>query len=60
MREVTPDQIGSTLRRLAEDLVNARRLVARLERENGSLKEELEALRRSVSEHEAQDAVTNR
>ena len=48
MREITGEQIGSALRQLAEDVVTERRHVARLERENRELRDELEKLQRSL------------
>jgi cell division protein FtsB len=52
VREVTGEQLGSALRKLAEDLVIERRRVARLERENRELRAELEALKQPDGEHE--------
>jgi hypothetical protein len=46
MHEVTRDRVGTSLRRMAENLVSARRRVALLERENHELKKQLEALQR--------------
>jgi hypothetical protein len=45
VKDVTSQQIGTALRRLAADLVAERRRVALLERENRELREQLEALR---------------
>jgi hypothetical protein len=46
VREVSSEQVGTALRRLAADLVSERRRVALLERENRELRAQLEALRR--------------
>ena len=45
VREVSSEQVGTALRRLAADLVSERRRVAWLERENRELRAQLEALR---------------
>lgn len=50
MKDVSSEQIGSALRRLAEDLVAARRRVVQLERENRALRAQLEALQRALTE----------
>jgi hypothetical protein len=50
MTQVSGEQVGSALRRLAEDLVAERRRALRLERENRELRAELEALRRVAAE----------
>jgi cell division protein FtsB len=52
MKQVSGEQVGSALRRLAEDLVAERRRAIRLERENTELKAEVETLRRVVAESE--------
>jgi hypothetical protein len=54
MRQVSSEQVGSALRRLAEDLVAERRRAIRLEREIRELKAEVEALRRVVAERDAE------
>jgi hypothetical protein len=46
VREVSSEQIGTALRRLAADLVAERRRVALLERENRELRAQLDELRR--------------
>jgi len=46
VKEVSSEQIGTALRRLAADLVAERRRVALLERENRELRAQLEELRR--------------
>ena len=53
MRDVYPEQIGSALRSLGEDLVAERRRVAQLERENKELRRELAALRRRAADQQA-------
>jgi cell division protein FtsB len=45
---VSREQVGSALRRLAQDLIAERRRVAELERENRELKARIEALERTV------------
>jgi hypothetical protein len=45
VKEVSSEQIGTALRRLAADLVAERRRVALLERENQELRAQLEELR---------------
>jgi hypothetical protein len=45
VKDVSSEQIGTALRRLAADLVAERRRVALLERENRELRAQLEALR---------------
>jgi hypothetical protein len=52
MREVSGERVGSALRRLAEDLVAARRQVALLERENRELRAQIQALERTLRERE--------
>ena len=44
---VSREQVGSALRRLAQDLISERRRVAELERENRELKARIEALERT-------------
>ncbi len=44
VKTVSSEQVGSALRRLAEDLVAARRRIAELERENRELRAQVEAL----------------
>jgi cell division protein FtsB len=44
VKDVSSEQIGSALRRLAQDLVTERHRVAQLERENRALRAQLEAL----------------
>ena len=44
---VSREQVGSALRRLAQDLISERRRVAELERENRELKDRIEALERT-------------
>jgi len=51
VKEVKSDRIGFALRQLAEDVVQERRRVMTLERENRELKAQLEALQRSVEAH---------
>ena len=50
MKEISGEQLGSALRRLAADLVQERRRVAQLEHENEALRERIGALERAVSE----------
>jgi cell shape-determining protein MreC len=50
VKEVTSEQIGTALRRLAADLVAERRRVALLERENQQLRAQLEALKRPAAD----------
>jgi hypothetical protein len=45
---VSREQVGSALRRLAQDLISERRRVAELERENRELKARIEALERTA------------
>lgn len=45
---VSREQVGSALRRLAQDLIEERRRVAELERENRELKARIDALERAV------------
>ncbi|HTX13204.1 MAG TPA: hypothetical protein VME22_31600 [Solirubrobacteraceae bacterium] len=49
MRQVTSEQLGSALRRLAADLVAERRRVAVLQRENRELRERIQELERALS-----------
>jgi len=49
VKEVSSEQIGTALRRLAADLVAERRRVAVLERENRELRAQLDELRRPVA-----------
>jgi hypothetical protein len=49
VKEVSSEQIGTALRRLAADLVAERRRVALLERENRELRSQLEELRGSAA-----------
>ena len=46
VNDVSSEQIGTALRRLAADVVAERRRVALLERENRELRAQLEALQR--------------
>lgn len=50
MKQISGEQLGSALRRLAADLVEERRRVALLEHENEALRERIEALERALSE----------
>ncbi|MGN6872355.1 MAG: hypothetical protein ACTHMY_28530 [Solirubrobacteraceae bacterium] len=50
MTRISGEQLGTALRRLAADLVEERRRVALLERENEALRERIEALERALSE----------
>jgi hypothetical protein len=50
MKDISGEQVGSALRRLAADLVEERRRVALLEHENEALRERIEALERAVAE----------
>ena len=50
MKQISGEQLGSALRRLAADLVQERRRVALLEQENEALRDRIEALERAVSE----------
>jgi hypothetical protein len=52
VKDVSSQQIGSALRRLAADLVAERRRVAALERENRELRAQLEALQRDAPDSE--------
>jgi hypothetical protein len=54
VKEVSSEQIGTALRRLAADLVAERRRVALLERENRELRGQLEELRRPAASSEPQ------
>jgi cell shape-determining protein MreC len=45
---VSREQVGSALRRLAQDLIEERRRVSELERENRELKARIEALEHTV------------
>jgi hypothetical protein len=49
VKEVSSEQIGTALRRLAADLVAERRRVALLERENRELRAQLDELRRPAA-----------
>jgi hypothetical protein len=49
MRQITGEQLGSALRRLAADLVAERRRVAVLQRENRELRERIQELERALS-----------
>jgi len=49
-KDVSSEQIGTALRRLAADLVAERRRVAVLERENRELRAQLEALKHEAGE----------
>ena len=50
MREINADQIGTALRGMAEDLALARRRIAKLERENLALRQEISSLRLATSD----------
>jgi cell division septum initiation protein DivIVA len=50
MSQITSEQLGSALRRLAADLVAERRRVALLQRENRELREQIEELKCALSE----------
>jgi cell division protein FtsB len=50
MEHISGEQLGSALRRLAADLVEERRRVAQLERENEALRGRIEALERARAE----------
>jgi hypothetical protein len=52
VKEVSSEQIGSALRRLAADLVAERRRVALLQRENRELRAQIEDLQRAAGEPE--------
>ena len=52
VKEVSSEQIGTALRRLAADLVAERQRVALLQRENRELREQIEDLRRAAGEPE--------
>jgi hypothetical protein len=54
VREVSSEQIGTALRRLAADLVAERRRVVMLERENRELRAQLEELRRTTTAAESE------
>jgi chaperonin cofactor prefoldin len=49
MRQITSEQLGSALRRLAADVVAERRRVTVLERENRELRERIQELERALS-----------
>lgn len=49
MRQITSEQLGSALRRLAADVVAERRRVALLQRENRELRERIQELERALS-----------
>jgi hypothetical protein len=49
MRQITSEQLGSALRRLAADVVAERRRVAVLQRENRELRERIQELERALS-----------
>jgi hypothetical protein len=49
---VSREQVGTALRRLAQDLIAERRRSAALERENRELRAQLERLERAVREQE--------
>jgi cell division septum initiation protein DivIVA len=50
MRQITSEQLGSALRRLAADLVAERRRIALLQRENRELRERIQELERALAE----------
>jgi regulator of replication initiation timing len=52
MKQISGEQLGSTLRRLAADLVEERRHVALLERENQALREQIDALQRALADEQ--------
>jgi cell division septum initiation protein DivIVA len=60
MKPISGEQLGSALRRLAADLVEERRRVVLLERENEALRERIEALERALSEQRGHHASTQR
>jgi hypothetical protein len=49
---VSREQVGTALRRLAQDLIAERRRAAALERENRELRAKLERLERAMHERE--------
>jgi cell division septum initiation protein DivIVA len=49
MRQITSEQLGNALRRLAADLVAERRRVALLQRENRELRERVQELERTLA-----------
>ena len=49
---VSREQVGTALRRLAQDLIAERRRAAALERENRELRAEVERLERAVRDQE--------
>lgn len=53
MEDVRTDRLGTALRRLAEDLIDERRTVALLRRENRELRERLERLQQREAKHES-------
>ena len=53
---VSREQVGTALRRLAQDLMAERRRAAALERENQELRAELERLQRAIGEREGAGA----
>jgi cell division protein FtsB len=53
---VSREQVGSALRRLAQDLIAERRRVAELERENRELKAQIEALERTPGKRKTRGA----
>ncbi|HJS95143.1 MAG TPA: hypothetical protein VJ741_12850 [Solirubrobacteraceae bacterium] len=50
MKQIDGEQLGSALRRLAADLVEERRHVVLLERENRALRAQIEALQQAHAE----------
>ena len=52
MKHINGEQLGSALRGLAADLVEERRRVALLQRENDALRKRIEALERACSERQ--------
>ena len=50
MKHISGEQLGSALRALAADLVEERRHVSRLQRENQALREQIDALQRALAE----------
>ena len=53
---VSREQVGSALRRLAQDLIEERRRVAELEHENRELKARIEALEGTVGKRKRRTA----
>jgi hypothetical protein len=49
MKQITSEQLGTALRRLAADVVAERRRVAVLQRENRELRERIQELERALS-----------